>query len=103
MKKVIAQGIWQENLKNCLISVKRIPRILLKALVRFYQLFLSPFKNYLLGGQAHCRFYPSCSDYAMECLKKHHIGWSCYLIIKRILKCHPWHPGGIDEVPRVKL
>lgn len=69
--------------------------VLLK-LIGFYQLALSPF----FGQQ--CRFYPTCSHYAKEAIERHgslHGGW---LAIKRILKCAPWHPGGIDEVPPLK-
>lgn len=62
-------------------------------LVRLYQLTLSPF----LGKR--CRFYPSCSDYAMEAIKKHGACRGAWLTVKRLLKCQPWHPGGIDEVP----
>jgi len=46
-----------------------------------------------------CRFYPSCSSYSIEALKKYGFIKGFYLSIKRILKCHPWHPGGYDPVP----
>lgn len=62
-------------------------------LIKLYQYGISP----LLGPK--CRFYPSCSNYALQALKIHgpfHGGW---LALKRISKCHPLHPGGIDEVP----
>jgi putative membrane protein insertion efficiency factor len=60
-------------------------------LVRFYQLTISP-----LLGQT-CRFYPTCSQYAIEALKKHGALKGTWLAIKRVCKCHPWHPGGKDE------
>jgi len=65
---------------------------LLSYLVRAYQLTLSPF----VGGQ--CRFVPSCSDYACECLKKHSSLKSIGKISWRILRCNPWSAGGYDPV-----
>ncbi|MBX3718714.1 MAG: membrane protein insertion efficiency factor YidD [Parachlamydiales bacterium] len=62
-------------------------------LVRLYQLTLSPF----LGKR--CRFYPSCSDYAIDAVKKHGAWKGSWLTAKRLVKCQPWHPGGVDEVP----
>ncbi|MBF9015240.1 membrane protein insertion efficiency factor YidD [Oceanispirochaeta sp. M2] len=46
-----------------------------------------------------CRFYPTCSSYAQEALLKHGPWKGLYLSVKRILKCHPRHPGGYDPVP----
>ncbi|MCX6124427.1 MAG: membrane protein insertion efficiency factor YidD [Proteobacteria bacterium] len=66
----------------------------LKGLVRFYQMFLAPFV-YVLAG-TRCRFYPSCSHYAIQCLDKHTFPMAITRISGRILKCGPWHPGGID-------
>lgn len=62
-------------------------------LVRFYQLFISP----LLGPR--CRFYPSCSHYTIEALKKHGLVYGGWLAIRRIGRCHPANPGGVDPVP----
>jgi putative membrane protein insertion efficiency factor len=61
--------------------------------IRIYQLLLSP----LLGH--HCRFYPSCSHYAMEAIACHGPRKGAWLALKRLLCCHPWHPGGVDPVP----
>lgn len=61
--------------------------------IRLYQLVLAPF----LGGQ--CRFYPSCSDYTRQAVEKHGVLKGLGLGGKRLLKCHPFHPGGIDTVP----
>ncbi|WP_083880222.1 membrane protein insertion efficiency factor YidD [Paraglaciecola chathamensis] len=66
------------------------------SLIRLYQLWLSP----LLGQ--NCRFHPSCSYYAIEAIKQHGIIIGGWLSIKRILKCHPLHSGGIDLVPEKK-
>lgn len=66
--------------------------ILLK-LIRFYQRFISPL------SPPSCRFYPTCSHYGMEAVEKHGAAKGAYLAIRRILKCHPFHKGGIDFVP----
>ena len=62
-------------------------------LVRFYQLFISP----IIGPR--CRFYPSCSHYAIEAIQTHGALKGSWLAIKRISKCHPGNPGGVDPVP----
>ncbi len=62
-------------------------------LVRVYQLALSP----LLGS--NCRFTPTCSQYAIEALKAHGAIHGIWLTVRRVLRCHPWHPGGHDPVP----
>jgi putative membrane protein insertion efficiency factor len=68
-------------------------KIVLVLLIRVYQLTISPF----LGPC--CRFYPSCSEYGKEALEKHGLMKGVWLMVKRMLKCHPWHPGGVDPVP----
>ena len=65
-------------------------------LIRFYQKILSPLKP------PTCRFYPTCSAYAREAIELHGPLKGSWLTIKRIGKCHPWHEGGIDNVPPVK-
>ncbi len=62
-------------------------------LIRCYQVFISP----LLGR--HCRFYPSCSSYTYEAIKKHGLLKGVFLGGKRLLRCHPFHPGGVDLIP----
>lgn len=62
-------------------------------LIRKYKKYISP----LLGN--HCRFYPTCSQYTLEAVDKYGTAKGLFLGIKRILKCHPFHPGGIDPVP----
>jgi putative membrane protein insertion efficiency factor len=64
----------------------------LKRLIQLYQLLLSPF-----WGDC-CRFYPSCSEYALQAIEKHGALKGLWLILKRLGKCHPWHPGGHDPV-----
>jgi putative membrane protein insertion efficiency factor len=67
-------------------------RVLL-AFIAGYRLLLSPF----LGP--NCRFYPTCSAYASEAIETHGALRGTWLALRRILKCHPWHPGGLDPVP----
>ncbi|MGZ5008054.1 MAG: membrane protein insertion efficiency factor YidD [Methylobacter sp.] len=68
-------------------------RFILIAIIKFYKYFISP----LLGDR--CRFYPSCSSYSLEALQLHGAIIGSYLSLKRLLKCHPFHQGGIDPVP----
>jgi putative membrane protein insertion efficiency factor len=69
-----------------------VKRILL-GLIAGYRYFLSPF----LGPS--CRFYPTCSAYAIEAIESHGSLRGSWLALKRISRCHPWHPGGFDPVP----
>ncbi|MDO5105917.1 membrane protein insertion efficiency factor YidD [Capnocytophaga sp.] len=62
-------------------------------LVRFYQMFISPLKP------PTCRYTPTCSQYALEALKKHGFFKGGWLAIKRIFSCHPWGGSGYDPVP----
>ena len=68
-------------------------KTLVKLIIRAYQLLISPY----LGN--NCRFYPTCSNYAIISIKKFGIFKSIFLIIKRIFKCHPWGDSGYDPVP----
>jgi putative membrane protein insertion efficiency factor len=65
----------------------------LLAMVRLYQIFLSPF----LGGA--CKFYPSCSSYAVEAIQRHGGGRGFALAMKRLGRCRPFTKGGYDPVP----
>lgn len=67
---------------------------LLVWLLRGYQLLVSP----MLGPS--CRFYPTCSNYAIEALKLHGPARGSWLAARRVCRCHPWNPGGVDPVPR---
>lgn len=69
-------------------------RTFLIALIRGYRLILSPW----LGNQ--CRFFPTCSVYAEEAVRVHGGLKGIGMGLKRIARCHPWHPGGFDPVPR---
>jgi putative membrane protein insertion efficiency factor len=69
-------------------------KTVLLLLLRAYQLGISPFL-----GQ-NCRFYPSCSQYAAEAIREHGALKGGALATRRVCKCHPWHPGGVDPVPK---
>ena len=68
-------------------------KFILLFLIKSYQIALKPFFG------SSCRFTPTCSDYAAQSVKKHGAGKGFILILKRLLKCHPYHSGGDDPVP----
>ena len=68
-------------------------RKVIQGVIRIYQRTLSP----LLGPR--CRFYPSCSQYAYEALEVHGVALGLWLVVRRLSRCHPFHPGGLDPVP----
>ena len=70
-------------------------RGLLILLVKAYRRFISPLKP------RTCRFHPTCSAYALEALERHGALLGSYLAARRLLRCHPLHPGGLDPVPPV--
>jgi putative membrane protein insertion efficiency factor len=73
--------------------MKRWPAEFLVLLVRGYQLLISP----MLGP--HCRFQPTCSQYAVEALRTHGALKGAWLALRRLGRCHPLHTGGYDPVP----
>jgi len=68
-----------------------IQKIIL-TLIILYQRFISPLRA------PTCRFYPSCSEYALQAIKVYGSRRGLWLSLRRILKCHPFHPGGYDPV-----
>lgn len=73
--------------------LSKLIAVILIAPVRFYQLAISPMLP------PACRFTPSCSQYAIEALRRHGPLRGSYLAVKRILRCHPWGGSGYDPVP----
>jgi uncharacterized protein len=69
---------------------------ILMGMIRFYQRYISRLTP------PSCRFYPTCSHYGLEAVQVHGAGKGLYLTVRRLLKCHPFHPGGIDPVPEKK-
>jgi len=74
-------------------ALGRLPKLAAIGLIRVYQLVLSP----MLGPR--CRFYPSCSHYACACLRDQGLIRGSWLTLRRLSRCHPWHPGGYDPPP----
>jgi len=70
-----------------------LPKMMLVGFIRAYQIFVSP----LLGR--NCRFYPTCSQYAIEALERWGVIRGSWLTVKWLCRCGPWHPGGYDPVP----
>jgi putative membrane protein insertion efficiency factor len=68
-------------------------RFAAELLIRAYQWTISP----LLGQR--CRFYPSCSNYALEAIRRFGVLHGGWLAARRLGRCHPWHPGGFDPPP----
>ncbi|MFZ5649528.1 MAG: membrane protein insertion efficiency factor YidD [Bacillota bacterium] len=77
---------------SLLNSIKKLPVQSAVVLIKIYRRFISPLKPQT------CRFYPTCSQYAMESLEKYGIIVGGYKSLIRILKCNPYHPGGYDPV-----
>ena len=69
-------------------------KFVLKKLIRVYQLVVSPY----LGN--NCRFYPTCSNYALEALKEFSTFYAIKIIVFRLLRCNPWGGSGIDLLPK---
>jgi uncharacterized protein len=70
-----------------------VAKKILLALIRFYKAVISPVLP------SACRFYPSCSEYTYQAIEKYGALRGGWMGIKRIGRCHPWHPGGFDPVP----
>lgn len=73
-------------------SLRRWPRRAVAALIRAYQLMAAPFPS-------ACRYTPSCSMYTLEAVRRYGALRGVWLGLRRILRCHPFHPGGYDPVP----
>lgn len=70
--------------------------LIVTLIIRFYQKFISPLKG------KTCRFYPTCSQYALEAFRKYGFLKGFYLTFRRIIKCHPFHPGGYDPIKEIR-
>jgi hypothetical protein len=71
---------------------RHILQTLLIALIRAYQILISPILP------RSCRFYPTCSEYALTAIRQYGSARGIYLGIRRLIRCHPFHPGGYDPV-----
>ncbi|UZN03368.1 membrane protein insertion efficiency factor YidD [Cellulomonas sp. S1-8] len=73
--------------------VRRLPTLALLGLLWLYQRLISPWTP------PTCRFYPSCSQYAVVAVRRHGALRGGWLAARRVARCHPWNPGGVDDVP----
>ena len=73
--------------------MKSFSKTIIKAPIHFYRKFISPLKP------PTCRFYPTCSEYALQAIEIHGPLKGTYLAMNRISRCHPFNPGGVDLVP----
>lgn len=73
-----------------------LPGLVLLGLLRFYQRVISPMTP------PTCRYYPSCSSYAVTAISRHGALRGTWLAVRRVLRCHPWSAGGVDDVPPVR-
>ncbi|HEY8721552.1 membrane protein insertion efficiency factor YidD [Pengzhenrongella sp.] len=83
----------RSRIAAALAYLVRLPARLVVGLLRLYQLVVSP----LYGST--CRFYPSCSQYALLSVQRHGVVRGTRLAAWRLLRCNPWNPGGVDDVP----
>lgn len=80
-------------------AIGRLPARVLLGAIRLYQRFLSPVLPVVTLGACACRFAPTCSEYAAEAVRVHGAFAGTWLALRRLIKCTPLHPGGIDPVP----
>lgn len=88
-----------EKSTTILGRLTRLPARSMIGVVRVYQMLISPVLPVVFGPNCGCRFYPTCSHYAVEALRTHGALAGGWLTLKRLLRCTPLHPGGIDHVP----
>ena len=77
-------------------SASRLPRLVIVGLLHVYRAVVSPWYG------PTCRFYPTCSEYALIAVGRHGVVKGTWLAGRRLLRCHPWNPGGVDLVPPVR-
>lgn len=82
------------------MNLKLIPKIAALSVIKLYQKTISFDHGFLskLYPNGYCKFYPTCSEYAVQAIEKKGITKGSYLILKRLTRCHPWSEGGIDEL-----
>ena len=83
-------------MNTAITAVLLVPRNAAVLVLRAYRAVISP-----LYGEV-CRYYPSCSAYALQAIQEHGVLVGVFLGVRRILRCHPWAAGGVDDVPLTK-
>ena len=84
----------QPKIKDLPIKLRNFPRWILLIIIRLYQLLISP----ILPADS-CRFYPTCSHYSFQAIYQYGALRGGWLAVKRLFRCNPFNPGGIDPVP----
>jgi len=90
----LVEGYVDKSLKDLPFNLANLPRWVLLIFIRLYQKVVSP----SLPTDT-CRFYPSCSHYGYQAVYKYGVFKGGWLSIKRVFRCNPFNPGGIDPVP----
>lgn len=85
-----------DGLRSCWTFLHDVPRRVLLGLLWIYQRVVSPWTPH------SCRYYPSCSQYAVIAVTRHGALRGSWLAVRRLLRCHPWAAGGVDDVPPVR-
>ena len=96
MSTVAGRQLVEPAAHRVVAGLRAVPRLLLVALIRVYQSVISP-----MTGPT-CRYYPSCSSYALTAVQRHGAVRGTWLAGRRLLRCHPWAAGGVDDVPPVR-
>ena len=91
-----------EMLAQFLAFVSALPARALLGVIWLYQRTLSPALPAVFGSACGCRFSPTCSHYAAEALRTHGFFGGAWLALRRVMKCTPLHPGGLDPVPALR-
>lgn len=92
----VAAGARESGVRRAWVRVRRVPVLLLVAVLKLYQLVISPMEG------PTCRYYPSCSQYAVIAVQRHGALRGGWLAVRRLGRCHPWTSGGVDDVPPVR-
>lgn len=87
---------WRRAASGTVRALRSLPRWTLVAVLRVYQTVISP-----MTGPT-CRYYPSCSQYALVAVQRHGALRGTWLAGRRLLRCHPWAAGGVDDVPAAR-
>jgi putative membrane protein insertion efficiency factor len=82
--------------------MRTILRTFIKAVIRGYQVGISPLLHWIGGPGSGCRFEPTCSGYCLEAVEQHGARQGLYLGMRRLVRCHPWGGAGLDPVPRAE-
>ncbi len=84
---------------NPIKIVDRIFSTIARLVIKGYQVVLSPLMRFFAIAPSSCRYHPTCSRYALEAFRQHSFAYALSLVIRRILRCHPFAKGGYDPVP----